>query len=223
MRKLIGAIAIFFVGVFTVQAQVSRELGDFSALEVTDKINVTLILSDKNRIVVDGELGNKLEIIQKDNSVRLKMAVGYNLQGKQAEVTLYASNLSNITLRKGAILSSEQVLKGDSVYLSANEGARLMLNLDVNSIKALSTSGAVMELDGNVKNQNITIAAGGQYFSKGLKSEYVTASVNAGGKCHVYASEGVDVQTRAGGVIDIYGNPADRKEQKLLGGKVSFL
>ncbi|MHC8949961.1 GIN domain-containing protein [Sphingobacterium hungaricum] len=204
--------------------QVSHSISKFNELEVTDKIPVTVILSDKDSLIIKGELASQVEVIQGDNIVRLKMAAGNLMKGDQVEATLYTSNFQKVSARKGAIvLSGNSTFTPDSLSVVANEGAKIDLSVKTNHVEIYSNSGSSIELDGTAKRQNINIFAGGAYDAKALVSESVTARVNAGGKCIVHATEFADVQTRAGGSIQVYGSPKEKKQKKLAGGSISFL
>lgn len=224
MKKIIYAVALLFISVSTSQAQLSRDLIAFRELDVTDKINVNIILSNENKIVIEGELANQMELTQVDDILRLKMTSGYILQGNKVNVTLYSSNLKSIIARKGSNVSShaKEILQ-DSLYLSASEGAQLDVQVNVGKVQVLSTTGAKITAFGKVNDQAVNIALGGSYFGKNLVSNTTVARVNAGGKCEINVKNDVDVQTRAGGTIDIYGKPTTKKEKKIAGGKINYL
>lgn len=211
-------------GVIQVNAQLSRTLGAFRELDVTDKIRVKLLPGDKDSIVIEGELANQMELIQKDDVLRLKMTTGYIMQGQKVEVSLYTTRLSSIIARKGAQVRTDNLEIGvDSIYLSANEGARIGLRLHVDEVEAWTTAGGTIALEGEARKQMVNCTFGGQYEAKDLLSEQAYVRTNAGGRCQVNAGKSVDVQTRAGGVIDIYGNPSERKQSRLAGGKINFI
>lgn len=222
MKKIYFIIAFLLV-TGTVFGQITRELDVFRQLDVTDKIVVNLVPSTFNKIIIAGELANQVELIQVNDVLKLKMTGTYILQGGSVVVTLYATNLSTIVSRKGAQVNSDtKVLKSDSIYLSANEGAEIDLAIEVNNIKVLSTTGARIYVDGKAISQNVEIAAGGSYLSRDLLSEEAIVRVSAGGKALMNVSKSLDAQTRAGGIIDVYGQPKERKQKRLAGGKINY-
>lgn len=217
----------FFLITATIEityGQLSRELIKFRELDVTDKIRVTLIPSNEDRLIIEGELANQLELTQIDDVLRLKMTAGYNLQGQKVDVSLYTSHVSSVIARKGAVVTMDKgELALDSIYLSANEGARINMRIHTKEVEAWTTTGATIKLEGETKNQTINSAFGGFYEADNLLSDYAYVRTNAGGKCKINAGKSVDVQTRAGGVIDIYGNPTERKKSRIAGGKINFI
>jgi hypothetical protein len=54
------------------QTPITKTLGEFSQLKVYDLINVTLIKSDQNKIVITGEQADAVRIVQKNNTLKVK-------------------------------------------------------------------------------------------------------------------------------------------------------
>ena len=224
MKKTILAVVVFIYSIINVQAQLSRDLIAFRELDVTDKIQVNLIPSNSDKIIIEGELANQMELTQVDDVLRLKMTGSYILQGNKVNVTLYSTKVSSIIARKGSVVHvRETELQQDSLYLSVNEGAELHARVHTNKLQALATTGARLNLEGEAREQNVNVAFGGNYLAKNLLSDDATVRINAGGRLEVNASETVDAQTRAGGTIDIYGNPKKKKDKRIAGGKINYL
>lgn len=219
-----AAIVVLLLSANTAFGQLSREIIAFKELDVTDKINVKLIPSTENKIIIEGELANQMELTQYNDVLRLEMNSSYILKGDKVNATVYSSNVSSIIARKGAVVkSSETEIQGKLIYLLANEGAKIQVRLHADQIDVNSTTGALIQTEGEAKSQTVNCTFGGSYNGKNLLTESAIARTNAGGKIELNTDKSVDVQTRAGGIIDIYGNPKDRKTKRLAGGKINFL
>ena len=223
MKKIYLAVSLLFLGLQASFAQLTRQLDAFSGLEVTDKISVRFIPSTEDKIVIEGDLANQMEIVQQNDLLRLKMGGSYLLQGDKVQVTLYASNIQDITAKKGAKITVTTALKGNKVKLSAVEGAHIESNVQADRVIADAHTGAVLDLNGSCKELEIASNLGGEFRGKGLISESAIVRINGGGKATLYAKNSVEVQTRAGGVVDVYGKPALKKERKFAGGKINYL
>ncbi|WP_326986189.1 GIN domain-containing protein [Chryseobacterium sp. MP_3.2] len=68
----------------------------------------------------------------------------------------------------------------------------------------------------------MTVNSAGKYLGKNLDSENSIVVSNAGGIVAINVKDSVDATTRAGGKIDVYGDPNDRKFKKIIGGKINF-
>lgn len=224
MKQIFLAFFLITVSVLQVNAQLSRTLFPFRELDVTDKIRVRLLAGPEDKIVIEGELANQMELTQTGDVLRLKMNINYIMQGQKVDVSLYTTNLSSIIARKGAqVRTDDYEVDSDSIYVSANEGARIDLRVHTDEIEVWTTAGAVIHLEGQARDQTVNCTFGGHYEAKDLLSDNAYVRTNAGGKCQVNVGKSVDAQTRAGGVIDIYGNPPERKQRRLAGGKINFV
>lgn len=212
------------IGINHVQAQQNRPLSTFTHLEVTDKINVKIIPSDRNYLEVHGDLADKFELVQQGESLRFKMALGYQLQGGDMQVTLYHTDLWHLSARKGAVISNEnQTLDADSIYLSASEGSSIGLSIQTQRLGIHSTTGGTIQLVGKTQNQTASISLGGLYYAKPLTSRIAGLTVTGGGRAEINVNDTADLQTRAGGIIEVYGNPRNTKERKFAGGKINYV
>lgn len=223
MKKLYLAVAFLVSGLQCSFAQLSRQLDAFTNLEVTDKINVTFIPSTENKIIIEGELGNQMEIVQQNNTLRLKMGSGYLLQGDKVQVTLYASNINQISAKKGAKLAVKNTLQKDQLHFSVVEGAQIESVIASDKVIADAHTGANLTLKGTCENIEINSNLGGQFFGKELQSNNAKVQINGGGKAILTATQQVEIHTRAGGAVDVYGNPKFKTEKKFAGGKINYL
>lgn len=223
-----NTVVLFFMliglGVIGAKAQVNLQINEINTLEVTDRIWVTVVPSDRNELQIEGELADKVETIITNKELRLKMKAGYYLKGNQASVIIYTPTVSKIIARKGAEVNfEEETLKNARLDIFANEGAKIRAKIDAKQVEVESNTGSVIDLLGTTEELTVNNTAGGSFFGKDLKAERALIRTNAGGKTEIYATESADVQTRAGGVIDVYGEPKQRTHKRIAGGKINFI
>ena len=221
--KLIILSIVVLIGQ-SVQAQIKQVINPVHELEVTDRLWVTVVPSDKNEMVIDGELADKVEAVLSEDKIRLKMKSGYYLKGNQASVVIYSNTISTITARKGAEINVEnEALVSENMNFTANAGAKIRALISTSTLTVRINSGATIDLLGESDRLSLNTTAGSSFFGKDLKTKHAVARVNGGGTTQIYASEFADVETRVGGEIEVFGNPKERKEKKIAGGKISFL
>ncbi|MVZ60434.1 head GIN domain-containing protein [Sphingobacterium humi] len=223
--KRTGVLFLLWIGlaVQAVQGQIKQQLNPIKVLEVTDRLWVTVVPSDQNELQIEGELADKVEAVFSDETLRLKMKGGYIMQGNQASVIVYTPTLAKIIARKGAEVNVEQeTLVNGHMYFSANEGAKIRAKVEADQVEVASTTGGVIDLLGSCKELTVNNTAGGSFFGKDLQAGRAVVRTNAGGKCEIYATDLADVQTRAGGTIDVYGDPKHRRDKRIAGGRITF-
>lgn len=200
-------------------AQLTRDVGEFSSLKVYDKITVILIHAEE-RIV---ETNNSdVEIVNKNGELKIRMSPAKIMQGDQVSVKVYYQNLNDIQASQGSVISSNEVLESNILTLVSNEGSKIKLEIQAEMLNIKTNSGGEIYLTGTADQQDVVVNSGGKYLGKNVESQTAKVSVNAGGNAELNISESVDAITRAGGVIDIYGNPDDRKVKNVIGGKINF-
>ncbi|WP_269234068.1 head GIN domain-containing protein [Flavobacterium flavigenum] len=218
MKKLIIiAVVLFFQMSF---GQVTKELGDFDTVKVYDKLNVKLVQSSENKLVIKGAREAELEAVNKNGILKIRMPFPKLLSGEDLEVTLYYKHIELIDVNEGAIVTSSETIKATSFKVSAQEGGKINVNLEVEKLKVSSVSGGEITLAGKASNQVASLGAGGYLLASKLETSQTTVSVSAGGKADVNASTLVDAKVSAGGSIYIYGKPKQINQKTVFGGKI---
>ena len=202
-------------------AQSTRNVGDFSSLKVYNKINVTLIGSNESKVETE-ENDPDIETVNKNGELKIKLSPAKILSGDQVSVKVFYEKLNDIQASQGSSISSSEELDANMLSLTSNEGSKVNLNMDVSKLNIKTNSGGEIKISGTADNQDVVVNSGGKYFGKEVKSQNTKVTANAGGVAEVNVSESVNATTRAGGIIEIYGDPEDRKVKNIIGGKINF-
>lgn len=218
MKKLIIGAAILFVQMSF--GQVTKELGDFDTVKVYDKLSVKLVPSSENKVVIKGTREAELEAVNKNGILKLRMPFPKLLSGNDLEVTLYYKHIELIDANEGAVVTSTEAIKATSFKVSAQEGAKINVDLNVDKLKVSSVSGGEITATGKADNLDASLGAGGYFLGSKLATSQTKVSVSAGGKADVNASTLVDAKVSAGGSIYIYGKPKQINQKTVFGGKI---
>ena len=222
MKKMF-LIAALYMAQF-VSAQVSKEVGEFSAVKVFDRIDVMLIKSSENRIDIKGSRANDVEVVTKNDELKIRMKFPKLLQGEDVSVTLYYNGaIDKVEASEGARVASNDTFSGTSFELNAKEGAEIKLNLDVKNLDSKAHTGGILNITGKADNHDISITSGGIFNGRELVTAQTEVSISAGGEAGVNATEYVEARTNAGGDINIYGNPARVDQKSFAGGSIDII
>lgn len=217
--KKIFLIVLAFAGT-TIFGQVTKNLGDFNTIKVYDKLNVTLIPSAESKVIIKGDRGEEVEVVNNNGELKLRMPFPQLLSGNDISISLYFKNVDGITASEGSYVSSEHIFKETILDLNAREGAEIVLKLDTQKVNVKAVTGGKIQLAGNAVNQEVTIMSGGIVEAKELHTSQTAISVSAGGSAEIHASVLVDAKVKAGGTIFIYGKPQQINQETILGGKI---
>lgn len=220
MKKVFALAAIMLFQLVSAQ-DVSKNLGDFTIVRAFDQIDVLMVKASENKIVIKGQGKDDVEVVNKNNELKIRMKTTKFLKGDDVSVTLYyKGNIDQVEASEGARVASQDVFKATAFVLNAKEGAEIKLNIEVKKLNSKASSGGILNITGTAKTQDVVITSGGIFKGKELVTEQTTVSINAGGEADVNASELVDAKTRMGGDIRIYGNPQQINENTFAGGSI---
>lgn len=200
--------------------QIERELGDFSKITSFDRINVLLVLSDENKIIIEGDNASEVELINKNGELKVRMPISEMFNGKQITATIFLKEITEVEANEGSIISCADNLKSLSFSIIAKENSEVKLFIDTEKLSVKCANKSKVILEGSATYQDVFLSTGGIYEGEKLETELTTVSCNAGGNANVKASNLVDAKVRAGGNITIFGNPKQIKENVIAGGNI---
>lgn len=201
-------------------AQVTRNVGDFTKISVFDKIQVALIQSDENKVVLDGVNAAEVEVVNKNGLLKLRLPLVKFLSGQQIEAKIYYTELTSIMVAEGSKVISNSVIKSSDLTLESKEGSKITLDLDVENLNIKAYTGSELNLSGNSQNMDALINTGADLKAKDLTVKHAIVNVNTGGIASVTAIDYLSVKVVAGGSVFVYGNPAKLSQSVTAGGSI---
>jgi hypothetical protein len=207
---------------FSVVAQkpIEKTVGEFDEVKVFDLIEINLIKSDENKVVITGADTEDVEIVNKRGKLKIRMKFDRIFDGSETFVEVYYTDVSIIDANEGAIIVANETMKQPYLKLKAQEGGKIIANLEVDNLDSRAVSGGIIDTSGTVKMQEIVLNTGGIYEGKKLITEQTKVKVSAGGEAYVSASVLADAKVRAGGYIEIHGDAETIKKDRIFGGKI---
>jgi hypothetical protein len=218
MKKLV-IIAFVLLSQLT-NAQVSRNLGDFDEVKVFDKINLKLISSSENKVVITGDRADEVETVNKNGELKIRMPFPQLLSGNNIVVKLYFKDIESISASEGSYVSSESQFKQTILNLNSKSGAEINIDINVDKVNVKANAGGIIELSGKATNQDVVITSGGILKAKDLHTTQTSISVSAGGNAEIQATTLVDAKVKAGGSVYIYGKPKQINKEVFIGGTI---
>ncbi|MBC7642650.1 MAG: DUF2807 domain-containing protein [Flavobacterium sp.] len=200
--------------------QITKSLSDFNKITSFDQIEVLLIQGQENKIILNGNGAEEVELVNKNGELKIRMPLTKLLSGDNVSATVFFKNIDAVEANEGSRISSEVIFKGILFDIIAKEGSQIKLHLDVEKLNVKSSNGSNINLEGKAKFQDAITNSGGELDAKDLITSQTTITANAGGEANVYAKDLVDAKTRAGGSIIIFGKPKQINQKTVLGGTI---
>ncbi|TVZ15515.1 head GIN domain-containing protein [Maribacter sp. MAR_2009_72] len=199
-------------------------LQKFNELKVYDRISVSLVKDNENKLVIRGEDKDDVSIQESNGQLKIKMAIHEFLSGNTVTIKLhYTEPLTVIDANENARIISENNVRAGTLDIKAQEAGLIILNLEATTVHIKSTTGSEIKLSGTTQTQDIHINTGGKVDTKKLKSENTEVTVLAGGRAEIFATEKVTAKVKAGGNIIIHGNPKIVDRDDTFGGVITIL
>ena len=206
--KKIYALSLFLLPLMMFsQRIIDREVGDFREIKVFDLIEVNLIQSDENKILIKGWNVDDIKWTNKNGVLKLRMQLDKKFQGEDTMIEVYYTNLDVIDGNEGAQITCNEMVQKSKIELRAQEGAKIHIGMDVDYADVRAVTGGIIEASGLAKNQTVVLNTGGIFDGRELRTSTTDIKISAGGEADVFASEAVDINVRAGGDVYVYGNP----------------
>jgi hypothetical protein len=217
MKKIIYSFLLVSSIAFS---QTEKSVGDFNKVTSFDQIEVLLIPSDENKVVLDGSGSEDVEIVNKNGELKIRMRLTKMLSGDNISATVYYKNIDAVEANEGSRISSEATFEATTFDIKAKEGSQIKIKINVDRLTARIGNGSTVTVSGKAKNQDVLINSGGIYEAERLKTSQTIITANAGGDADVYATDLVDAKVRAGGDIRIYGKPKQINQKIVAGGTI---
>lgn len=220
-------IALTFLGFQTaVNAQISKNVGDFTSVKTTNKIKVELIPATENKIVVKESDENSISITNKNGRLILKNTLKELVTENEYSVTVqvHYKNLEEIDAQGGSYIFSTQPITQSKLNLQAGLGATIVITVKTQDLDISANTGAKVKVDGTNENATkISSSAGSTVTAKDILTKRTKVSVNAGGHALVAATDYLETQIIGGGTIKVFGKPKEVKEKKSIGGTIEYV
>lgn len=203
-------------------AQNSNEklVGEFTTLKVYDLIEVKMIKSDVNKVVLNGKNKEAIKIVNKNGTLKIKMKLKELFDGSNTSVTLYYTNVETIDANEGAYIAVDNVIDQFEIDFKTQEGGKIKAKVKTTYANIRAVTGGEVELSGTAKNQDVSLYTGGIYTGKECVSENTEVAIRAAGVAKVNTTEKLKIKIRAGGDVYVYGDPKEIEESRVFGGRV---
>src|SRR5690606_20056368 len=113
-----------------------------------------LVPSDRNYIEISGKRSAEVEVIQKNDELKVRMPLTKLLKGEEISVRIYFTQpLEEIEAFEGSLITSEKLIKADDLEITAKEGSQINLEIQVEELDVKVVTGAEIMLRGTVAGE----------------------------------------------------------------------
>jgi len=124
--KLVTFVISLFISI-SLFSQNPKEMTvqDFTTVKVYDLIHISLVKSDQNKVVISGQDADDVEIISKNNILKVRIKFERTFDGTKTFVAVHYTTLEVIDGNEGAKIVGNELIEQDKIELRVQEGAIL--------------------------------------------------------------------------------------------------
>lgn len=220
MKKFIFILAFLVSFSINSQESIEKTIGEFNTVKVYDLINLKMIKSKENKVIISGKNKNDVQVINKNGKLKIRMKLEESLDGNDTVVLLHYTSVDVIDANEGATVLVKEPIEQYEISLKTQEGAEITAQLKTTYANFRAVTGGIINVTGSSKNQDISIYTGGIFNGGDFITEQTEVSINAAGEAYIHATEYADVSIKAGGDVFIYGKPKQVDESRVFGGRI---
>ncbi len=223
MRKIITLILVLITAQLSAQRIIDKDVGSFYKVKVFDLIEVNLVQSDENKILIKGRNTEDIKWVNKDGVLKLRMQLDKKFTGEDTFIEVHYTNIDVIDANEGAEITCNELVKKNKIELRAQEGGKIIIGMDVSIAEIRAVTGGIVEASGLAENQFVVINTGGIFEGSSLRTSVSEVKISAGGEAEVFASERIDIDVKAGGDVVVYGRPKHVNKKTFVGGRIRMV
>lgn len=220
MKKIILVVVLILSFSLNAQETIEKTIGEFKTVKVYDLINLKMIKSNKDKVIISGKNRKDVQVVNKNGKLKIRMKLEESYDGNDTVVVLHYTSVDVIDANEGAKVTVKEPVEQFEIDFKTQEGAEITAEIKTTYANFRAVTGGIINVTGSSKNQDISIYTGGVFNGEDLKTDQTEVSINAGGEAYVNASEHVDVRIKAGGDVFIYGKPKQVDESRVIGGRI---
>ena len=143
MKRLLTVLTILISVTLFAQKPIEKTIGEFTELKVYDLIQVELIKSNENKVIISGKNKEDVLVNNKSGKLKIKMNLERIFNGDDTKVTLYYTSFDILDVNEGAKIYSKDDIKQYEIDLKSQEGGTIDVKLNVTYANIKAVTGGV--------------------------------------------------------------------------------
>ena len=194
------------------EKKVVREVGMFTAIEVSDGIDVYLTQGELEPLVVEAQeqLIDDLITVVKDDVLKIYIDRATTFM-KTARVHVTVPNIKKIETSGGSDLIAETVIVGRELILEASGGSDIKIEVEVEHLGIKTSGGSDVDVSGTADKLVARTSGGSDLSGFGLVVHKAKLESSGGSDIEIHVLDELSAIASGGSDIVYKGNPSDLK------------
>lgn len=207
------------------QEKETRSLDNFTAIEVSEAIELIIIQGNKNEAIVEVDDIDLEDVVTEVRGSELNIERRNNLRNNtnnrgEVVVRLTYKNLDELSVNSAASVFSKSVIKATDFEINASSAGNAELELEVTELEVNVSSAGSLEVSGTCSSMDLDASSAGRFDGYDLICGSIKADVSSGGSGEVSVKKKLEVDAGTGGSLYYKGDPDKVLADTNLGGRV---
>jgi hypothetical protein len=180
----------------------------FSVIDVSDKIDAEIIMSDNPRVIVEADenlipfiiIGVNGRVLSISSEKKIRLA-------RSKKVIVYCNKLEEINASAASNVFIKKPIQIDNLKIRVVSAADLDLAGDFNSLDIGGSSASDITVKGTVKSLSVNLSSASDLNAFDLKAEKANVDVSSAAKAKIFVSKEAYLRSSSAGDIIYKGSP----------------
>ncbi|MFZ4679792.1 MAG: head GIN domain-containing protein [Flavobacterium sp.] len=196
--------------------------GNFSKVDVSRGLNLTLEKADTNFVEVEADQNFQEHISTKVENGTLYITSDKNIDEATAKnIRVKLPSLKALEAKSGASVSTKNTFDGTYLSVKTSSGSEADINIEYDVVKCESTSGSTLKVNGKALKLTTNSSSGSSINAQGLLVNDVVAESSNGSSTNVHPLVSLKAKASSGSSIDYNSSPKTVIKEESSGGSVS--
>lgn len=211
MKNRISFFTIIFLLISTFQSiGQTRDVGDFNEVHASSSVTVTLVKAKTPSVEYTMKKGSEKNLITlvKDGVLYVKIKSNKRnwSNSAQADVTVYYTELDEISASAGCILKSSNTIVANSMEIEVASGSTAKLDVEAKTIEVYVSSGSTLKLKGEATKGKFEASSGSTLNAYHFKTEDAVVEASSGASLTIHVDNSLVAESGSGASINYTGN-----------------
>lgn len=204
------------------QESVTRNLGSFTGIKVSQGISVYLKKGDKESAKVEVTGTDPSNVITEVSGSYLKIYMDDGGRYRNTNVKVYVTyvRIDRLSASSAANIYADSPIKANKMEISASSAASVEILLEGGAVEASASSAGEVELKGKCQSLFADASSAGKVDAFDMESSEVEAEASSGGSVKIFVQKDLRAHASSGGSIRYRGNPDKQITDSSSGGSV---
>jgi hypothetical protein len=211
--SLLTLLAIVFLQTNCARSQEkqTRDVGEFSEIELGLPADLFLKQGQKNEVVIEADPEDLEDIetrISRDRlSIKFERSFYWSRGGRNIKVYVTMKDIKGLAVSGSGSITAEGIINTEDLYINISGSGELKGNFEAVRIDSKISGSGEIELEGSSSDHEVSISGSGDLRAEDMEVKNYDIRITGSGGCAINVSEELYVRISGSGKVRYRGNP----------------